>query len=146
MDGSVSTRMMEEGRWRELYRLALNPECFLEAAYLNRMLGSGEPTQLSQLSPRIDQWQVSQATAYASAAAAAAERNNTRAFAQALAVYSAPMASVLGCWLQGMSAPGVFEDPAQLRIMQLFAHDVGVGYPNASRAHHFKALLGQLQL
>jgi hypothetical protein len=146
MDGSVSTRMMEEGRWRELYRLALNPECFLEAAYLNRMLGSGEPTPLSQLSPRIDQWQVSQATAYASAAAAAAERNNTHAFAQALAIYSAPMASVLGCWLQGMSAPGVFEDPAQLRIMQLFAHDVGVGYPNASRAHHFKALLGQLQL
>jgi len=146
MDGSVSTRMMEEGRWRELYRLALSPECFLEDEYLNRMLGNCESVQLSQISHQIDQWQVSQAAAYATAAAAAAEQNNTQAFAQALAIYSAPMASVLGCWLQGMSAPGVFEDPAQLRIMQLFAHDVGVGHPNASRAHHFKALLGQLQL
>lgn len=146
MEGSVSTRMMEEGRWRELYRLAISPECFLEDAYLNRMLGSGELTQLPRLADQIDQWQAAQAAVYATAAAAATEQNSAHAFAQALAVYSAPMASVLGCWLQGMSAPGVFEDPAQLRIMQLFAHDVGVGHPNASRAHHFKALLGQLQL
>lgn len=146
MDGSVSTRITVNDRWRTLYRFALNPECFLDDEYLNDLLGTCEPTPLAQLSQQIDHWQERQATAYATAAKAAFDQNNTQAFAQALAVYSAPMASVLGCWLQGMSAPGVFEDPAQLKIMQLFAHDVGVGYPEASRADHFKALLGQLQL
>ncbi|WPN97717.1 iron-containing redox enzyme family protein [Pseudomonas sp. MUP55] len=147
MDGSVPTRIPSGDRWRELYRLALDPECFLDAQYLDNLLADdGEPEQLPLLSNRIDAWQLEQASAYAGAAAAAVEQRNVQAFAQALAVYSAPMASVLGCWLQGMSAPGVFEDPAQLRLMQLFAHDVGVGYPNASRAHHFNALLGQLQL
>ncbi len=147
MDGSVLTRVPAHDRWRELYRLALDPECFLDAEYLDNLLGDdGEPAQLPLLSRQIDAWQLEQASAYAGAAAAAVEQHNARAFAQALAIYSAPLASVLGCWLQGMSAPGVFEDPAQLRLMQLFAHDVGVGYPNASRAHHFNALLGQLQL
>lgn len=147
MDGSVLTRIPADDRWRELYRLALDPECFLDAEYLDNLLGDdGEPAQLPLLSRQIDAWQLEQASAYAGAAAAAVEQHNAHSFAQALAVYSAPMASVLGCWLQGMSAPGVFEDPAQLRLMQLFAHDIGVGYPNASRAHHFNALLGQLQL
>ena len=147
MDGSVLTRIPADDRWRELYRLALDPECFLDAEYLDNLLGDdGEPAQLPLLSRQIDAWQLEQASAYAGAAGAAVEQHNAHSFAQALAVYSAPMASVLGCWLQGMSAPGVFEDPAQLRLMQLFAHDIGVGYPNASRAHHFNALLGQLQL
>lgn len=147
MDGSALTQIPPHDRWRELYRLALDPECFLDAEYLDNLLGDdGEPAQLPLLSWKIDTWQVEQASAYAGAAAAAVEQHNAHAFAQALAIYSAPMASVLGCWLQGMSAPGVFEDPAQLRLMQLLAHDVGVGYPNASRAHHFNALLGQLQL
>ncbi|MFT7115859.1 MAG: hypothetical protein ACI9I0_001066 [Rhodoferax sp.] len=138
--------MAGEDRWRQLYRSALNPEGFLDDETLNCLLGDGEPIALVQLERQIDHWQGQEAEAYAVAAAAAADRHNTHAFARALAVYSAPMASVLGCWLQGMSAPGVFEDAAQLKIMQLFAHDVGVGYPEASRAHHFKALLGQLQL
>lgn len=147
MDGSIPTRIPADDRWRELYRLALEPECFLDTEYLDTLLGKDvEPVQLPLLSQRIDAWQSEQASAYAGAATAAVEQHNARAFAQALAVYSAPMASVLGCWLQGLSAPGVFEDPAQLRLMQLFAHDIGVGYPNASRGHHFNALLGQLQL
>lgn len=147
MDSSVLMQIPADDRWRELYRLALDPECFLDAEYLDNLLSNdSEPAQLPLLSRQIDAWQSEQASAYAGAAAAAVEQHNAQSFAQALAVYSAPMASVLGCWLQGMSAPGVFEDPAQLRLMQLFAHDVGVGYPNASRGHHFNALLSQLQL
>ncbi|WP_122454897.1 iron-containing redox enzyme family protein [Pseudomonas viridiflava] len=146
MDDLVPTRMPAHGSWRALYRLALNPECFLDADYLNNLLRGGGLTPLPLLSQQIEAWKQAQAAAYTRAAVSAVEKNNARAFAQALAVYSAPMASILGSWLQGMSAPGVFEDPAQMRLMQLLAHDVGVGYPNASRAHHFNVLLSQLQL
>ncbi|MCA5967994.1 iron-containing redox enzyme family protein [Pseudomonas syringae pv. syringae] len=146
MDDPVPARMPAPHNWRALYRLALNPECFLESDYLDNILSGCELTPLYQLSQQIDAWKQAQTKAYARAAATAVETNSACAFAQALAVYSAPMASILGCWLQGMSAPGVFEDPAQLRLMQLLAHDVGVGYPNASRAHHFNTLLSQLQL
>ncbi|MCF5604904.1 iron-containing redox enzyme family protein [Pseudomonas syringae] len=146
MEGPVSHRMTGEGKWRELYRSALSPECFLQATYLESLLGDFASMPLASLSQQIEQWQTTQTNAYTAAAAEACKHGNGRAFAQAIATFSAPMASVSGCWLQGMSAPGVFEDPAQLRLMQLFAHDVGVGYPNASRADHFNALLGQLQL
>ncbi len=146
MEGPVSHRMTSEGTWRELYRSTLSPECFLEATYLECLLGNCASMPVASLSQQIEQWQATQTKAYAAAAAEACKHGNGRAFAQAMAIYSAPVASVSGCWLQGMSAPGVFEDPAQLRLMQLFAHDVGVGYPNASRADQFNALLGQLQL
>ena len=55
MDGSVLTRIPADNRWRELYRLALNPECFLDAQYLDNLLGDdGEPVQLPLLSRQID--------------------------------------------------------------------------------------------
>ncbi|MBU1282609.1 MAG: iron-containing redox enzyme family protein [Gammaproteobacteria bacterium] len=146
MDGSASTQAMVQDKWRELYRLALSPEYFFDERYLHGLLGHCEKDELSALAQQIDDWQVQQAAAYSAAASAAVNQGNAKAFAQAVAIFSSPMAAVLGCWLQGMSAPGVFEDPAQLKLMQLFAHDMGVGYPQASRAHHFRALLGQLQL
>lgn len=146
MDGSAVTHIMVQGKWRELYRLALSPEYFFDERYLHDLLGPCEQRELSVLSQQIDDWQMQQAEAYAGVASAAVNQGTAKAFAQAVAIFSSPMAAVLGCWLQGMSAPGVFEDPGQLKVMQLFAHDMGVGYPQASRAHHFRALLGQLQL
>nr|WP_253912298.1 iron-containing redox enzyme family protein [Pseudomonas sp. CVAP\ len=152
MDGSVSIHARAGDVWRQLYRSAISPESFLDDVRLKSLMQACAPTTgeaspgLSELAQQIDRWRVEQGTAYRAVAAAAAQHGNAKAFAQALAIYSAPMASILGCWLQGMSAPGVFEDNAQLKIMQLFAHDVGVGRPQASRADHFKALLGQLEL
>ena len=59
----------------------------------------------------------------------------------ALLTQSLPMASALGCWLQNLSAPGVFEDEVQLQLMALLADDVGVGRPEASRYDEFRLLL-----
>ena len=51
---------------------------------------------------------------------------------------TAPLASALGVALQGLSAPSVFEDPANLRLMSLLADDIGVGAPERSRFDRFR--------
>ncbi|WP_217551457.1 iron-containing redox enzyme family protein [Streptomyces sp. GbtcB6] len=65
---------------------------------------------------------------------------------RALLIQSAPMASTLGCTLQALSAPAVFEDVVQLQAMTLLAHDVGVGRPDASRYAEFRLLLKRRSL
>ncbi|MGE7957884.1 iron-containing redox enzyme family protein [Pseudomonas sp. NPDC089530] len=137
--------------WRQFYRSVSNPESFLGDVSVRRLMGLAAPGEsgvggLPGLRVQIEHWRDEQTQVYRELASQAAELGNQREFAEALLVHSAPLASVLGCWLQGMSAPGVFEDSAQLKLMELLAHDVGVGRPLASRADHFKALLVQAGL
>jgi hypothetical protein len=48
-----------------------------------------------------------------------------------------PMAAVLGATLHSLSAPDVFEDTTHLRLLALYAEDVGVGVPNSGRYEWF---------
>jgi len=137
--------------WRQFYRSVINPESFLGDVNIRRLTGLAAPGEvcsggLAELRAQIQDWRVEQSLAFRDLAAQAAALGNEREFVETLLVHSAPLATVLGCWLQGMSAPGVFEDSAQLRIMELLAHDVGVGRPQASRFDHFKSLLIQMGL
>ncbi|OLF54935.1 iron-containing redox enzyme family protein [Pseudomonas chlororaphis] len=137
--------------WRQFYRSVSNPESFLGDVSIRRLMGLAAPGEagaggLADLRVQIELWRDEQTRVYRELAGQAAELGNQREFAEALLAHSAPLASVLGCWLQGMSAPGVFEDSAQLKLMELLAHDVGVGRPLASRADHFKSLLVQVGL
>lgn len=137
--------------WRQFYRSVSNPESFLGDVSVRRLMGLAAPGEagtgsLAGLRAQIEHWRDEQAQVYRELASQAAELGSQKEFTEALLVHSAPLASVLGCWLQGMSAPGVFEDSAQLKLMELLAHDVGVGRPLASRADHFKSLLVQAGL
>ncbi|ARF56537.1 iron-containing redox enzyme family protein [Streptomyces gilvosporeus] len=58
----------------------------------------------------------------------------------------APLALISGAWLQWLSAPGNAEEPAVLRILGLYASDLGVGHPGISRGHAYAALLRTLRL
>ncbi|MEU9924924.1 iron-containing redox enzyme family protein [Streptomyces griseoluteus] len=58
----------------------------------------------------------------------------------------APLALVSGAWLQWLSAPGDFEVPVVLRILAVYADDVGAGHPHASRGSAFLELLRRLRL
>ncbi|UQI48778.1 iron-containing redox enzyme family protein [Streptomyces sp. HU2014] len=58
----------------------------------------------------------------------------------------APLALLSGAWLQWLSAPGNADDSAALRILTVYASDVGAGHPRASRGSAFLALLRQLLL
>jgi hypothetical protein len=49
-----------------------------------------------------------------------------------LLMQSIPMAAVLGSWLQGLIAPGMFEGVGHLRLMAVLADDIGVAAPGSS--------------
>jgi hypothetical protein len=134
--------------WRETYRLATDPEAFLDDRRIRaRLAGTDtvEPGRHAQaFSAQVDEiaaWRDARRDGWQQLANDAHRTGGGAAFAGAILVQSAPLASVLGAWLQGMSAPGVFEDDAHLRIMALYAGEVGVGRPEASRYDRFKALL-----
>lgn len=138
--------------WRQLYRSAISPESFPDDLRLRRLMGApasgdeGNSSGMLELAERLGRWRAEQTAAYRALAARAASLGNEREFVETLLIHSAPMASVLGCWLQGMSAPGVFEDDAQLKLLALLAQDVGVGRPHATAYDHFKAMLIQVGL
>jgi len=58
----------------------------------------------------------------------------------------APLALMSGAWLQWLSAPGNADDPLVLRILALYASDVGAGHPAASRGSAYLELLRRLRL
>lgn len=133
--------------WRDTYRLATDPEAFLDDRPIRARLaepGAVEPGRRPQDIParagEIAAWRDARRGDWQRLANDAHRTGGGSAFAGAILVQSAPLASVLGAWLQGMSAPGVFEDDAHLRIMALHAGEVGVGRPEASRYDRFALL------
>jgi hypothetical protein len=58
----------------------------------------------------------------------------------------APLALRNGAWLQWLSAPGNADDPLVLRVLALYAADVGVGHPGTSRGDAYLAVLRETQL
>lgn len=135
--------------WRALYRNALNPEAFFDAEYLRALMqavGEDRPDGSSgipapETAQRMIAWADTQRAEYEQVLRSAPEGDGARQVVAALLTQSLPMASALGCWLQNLSAPGVFEDEVQLQIMALLADDVGVGRPEASRFQEFRLLL-----
>jgi hypothetical protein len=58
----------------------------------------------------------------------------------------APLALMSGAWLQWLTAPGHAEDPVALKSLALYAADMGVGHPRASRGDAYLELLRHLHL
>lgn len=58
----------------------------------------------------------------------------------------APLALNSGSWLQWLSSPGNADDPVTLRILALYAEDLGAGHPRASRGGAYLTLLRGLRL
>jgi hypothetical protein len=69
-----------------------------------------------------------------------------RAMIRRTALGAAPLALTSGAWLQWLSAPGNAEDAAVLRVLALYAADVGVGHPNDSRGDSYLELLRRLRI
>ncbi|GAA3015922.1 iron-containing redox enzyme family protein [Streptosporangium longisporum] len=58
----------------------------------------------------------------------------------------APLGLASGAWLQWLSSPGNADDAVVLDILTLYASDVGVGHPRASRGSAYLVLLRHLLL
>ncbi len=135
--------------WREIYRRVLNPEVFLDQEYIEELRSdqiesSSQEHRVEDLTISLSfvrQWAVDQQQKFKNLWQAFESDLSRRRFTETLLIQSAPLASSLSCWLQGMSAPGVFEDETQLALLSLLADDVGVGRPHASRGSQFHLLL-----
>ncbi|MFJ8748407.1 iron-containing redox enzyme family protein [Streptomyces sp. NPDC102441] len=102
-----------------------------------------DPPNLSTTLDAVRSWSGEQSGIYRELSASADRSGSSEGLAHAILRQSGPLASALGGWLQGMSAPGVFEDEVHLRILALFADDIGVGGPRSSRYDAFKMLAKQ---
>ncbi|SEM34862.1 iron-containing redox enzyme family protein [Streptacidiphilus jiangxiensis] len=69
----------------------------------------------------------------------------TRAvLARRAALACAPLSLMSGAWLQWLSSPGNADDPAVLGMLALYASDLGVGNPRASRGDAYLPVLRHL--
>ncbi|OJY54847.1 MULTISPECIES: iron-containing redox enzyme family protein [unclassified Thiobacillus] len=137
--------------WRDIYTLSLNPELFVESSNLRDLidrtgLGNFEtgPTRASHdvdalcdvLTGRARDSEVLLRATVESMC----DDDRTKRAIHCTIAHSAPLASVLGRWLQGLSRPGNFEDDVQLKSLALLADDVGVGLAEMSRTDGFRHL------
>jgi hypothetical protein len=154
LDGDIDTNSVCQPRdgvsARELYAAAADPEANYAStdaveALRSELLAAGEPND-EDLATREQN----------AAAWAADERGRVRsivsdaAFNEVLvpraALAAAPLGLMSGSWLQWLSAPGNCHDEAVLAVLALYASDVDVGNPRASRGDAYLDLLRQLRL
>lgn len=133
--------------WRETFRRCASPELFLTAGQIHNLMAEvgsfdvdAEPPALTTTLDEVKSWSKRRSDAYGAVAVGASSTGITQVLVHAVLRQSAPVAAILGAWLQGMSAPGVFENDAYLKVLALFADDIGVGGPNSSRYDEFKGL------
>ncbi|BAJ28719.1 MULTISPECIES: iron-containing redox enzyme family protein [Kitasatospora] len=76
----------------------------------------------------------------------AATDTDRDALVRRAALSCAPLSLLSGAWLQWLSAPGNAERVPALRVLNLYAADLGAGHPHASRGAAYLALLQRLEL
>jgi hypothetical protein len=57
----------------------------------------------------------------------------------------APIGLASGAWLQWLSSPKTADQPLFLKILNLYASDIGAGFPGASRGNAYLGLLRQIR-
>jgi len=92
------------------------------------------------------EWCSAETGRYLSLLAQTAGAEARRVAVRRAALGCAPLALVAGAWLQWLSHPGNADDPMLLRILAVYASDLGVGEPRASRGSAYQALLRHLSL
>jgi hypothetical protein len=143
--------------WRDVFAYAINPEIFLDEANLRALLAEAGAVPASGNSPRetvparLDEDEIRAFAArlddrLTGTISATRDIDMRSVLRQTMLVQSAPLAATLGAWLQGLSAPGVFEDETHLEILALLADDVGVGSPEASRTDAFRNIARRVGL
>ncbi|MEV1320281.1 iron-containing redox enzyme family protein [Micromonospora arborensis] len=137
---------------RAAYQRACDPECFLPDGQLTDALNVefDRFRETFDQSMRIDgrcrraaSWSLQQAERYL-ALVDAADAEAGSALVRRSTLACAPLGIVQGNWLQWLSSPGGAEDPIRLRLLALYASDLGVGRPRASRGTAYLSMLRTL--
>lgn len=144
---------------RILYATALDPEALVPRgvfvaefrAELRRLQYPEAPeADLTELRRAAAAWSAADRDRYlalhAESAGKSAAPGTADVLAERAALACAPLAAVAGAWLQWLSAPGNAENEDVLRVLALYASDVGVGQPQASRGSAYVGLLQEAGL
>jgi hypothetical protein len=148
-------------KWRDVFEYAINPEVFMDEENIRGLLLKGGMTSnesivatscddtLADLSKVTDQISLKKERLLSSWQQYEEQLKSVDAhvlFDYALMQQSAPLGSSLGVWLQGLSAPGVFEDTVHLKVLSLLADDIGVGHTDNGRKDKLVIIGKQLGL
>ncbi|MFF4231121.1 iron-containing redox enzyme family protein [Streptomyces sp. NPDC001820] len=138
---------------RSVYTQATDPEALFpgtrfveEVGTELRRLSDGAVPPVEELRAHATTWAGEELARYRKLFAEAGSEPTRRVLVRRALLGYAPLVVVSGAWLQWMSGPANADDSAALRILSLYASDIGVGQPRASRGGAFVTLLRHLQL
>lgn len=134
---------------RTVYGRAVDPEATLPAgrlpAEIRTELADGQDPDgtLDELRQRAADWSATETLRFQELIGPLVP--DTRAvLVRRAALACAPLTLMSGAWLQWLSSPGNGDDPAVLSVLALYASDLGVGGPRASRGDAYLSVLRHL--
>jgi hypothetical protein len=113
---------------------------------LTTTLDESAPPASLGLDPSVSAWAATQRSRFAALFATAEREGCADVLVRRATLACAPLASLSGAWLQWMSEPGNAEEAVTMRVLALFAGDVGVGHPRASRGSAYLSLMRHLRV
>jgi hypothetical protein len=113
---------------------------------LTTTLDESAPPASLDLDPSVSAWAATQRSRFAALFATAEREGCADVLVRRATLACAPLASLSGAWLQWMSEPGNAEEAVTMRVLALYAGDVGVGHPRASRGSAYLTLMQHLRV
>lgn len=140
------------GAARALYVRASGPEATLPdgrlvddiRAELGRLAAGAGASPIDALVAETATWAADERERYRSVLGLAEGDDARGVLARRAALGCAPLGLVSGAWLQWLSDPANADDPEVLRVLWVYAADVGAGRPRDSRGSAYLALLRRL--
>ncbi|MFE3598456.1 iron-containing redox enzyme family protein [Streptomyces sp. NPDC059142] len=143
----------DDSAYRSLYHRAADPEgVFPDASWsqgirteIGRLGGrAGAAEDLDALRSRVTAWADGERRRFR--ALRGGEEGTAAVLSGRAALACAPLAAQDGAWLQWTTSPGSADDPSALALLELYASDVGVGRPRASRGSAYVSVLREAGL
>ncbi|MFD0306428.1 iron-containing redox enzyme family protein [Streptomyces sp. NPDC127119] len=140
--------MTDDSAYRSLYHRATDPEGVFPnepwaegiRTEIRRLREAGSaPSDLDALRLRVADWADGERRRYLDLRSGKEETDAVLSERAALAC--APLAVQDGAWLQWLTSPGRADTESALALLAVFASDVGVGRPRASRGSAYVSLL-----
>lgn len=138
---------------RTVYAYAADPEACVPGNELVAAIedelrhhARGRQESLDDLVADARAWSQATGDRFRELADRAVEDGDRAILQRGIALGCAPLSVASGAWLQWLSSPGNADDPVALKILSLYAADVGVGHPGASRGDAYLELLRRLRV
>ncbi|WP_422769186.1 iron-containing redox enzyme family protein [Plantactinospora sp. WMMC1484] len=107
---------------------------------------TGTRVRTADLGASVTAWADAQRARFAALFATAERAGCVDVLVRRASLACAPLGLLSGAWLQWLSEPGNAEEAVTMRVLALFAGDVGAGHPRASRGAAYLALLQHLRV